>query len=281
MPMPADLVQTEPGLAVLRMAALMAEDDGALDEDLLDAMAEHTARGALRAAPAAAMWPELRRGLMARGPSRMLAALRLSGALGAVLPEVAALFGVPQLGADQRSVDIGLHTLNALADASRVDAPLEVRFALLVMNVGKSDSPPEHLPVHYRHIERGGPRIEAICGRFGVPATCRDLALLALSECERVHRVSEVRAGPVAAMLARLGAFDAPERFAALMQVCACDYRAHGEGFGPIYPKAELLQAALHACREVRRDSGDLELARATAIATAFRSQRWSAAGHV
>ncbi len=280
MPRPLDLVQTEPGLAVLRMAALLAEDDGALDEELLDAMAEHTARGALRATPAAAMWPELRRGLMARGPSRMLAALRLSGALGAVLPEVAALFGVPQLGADQRSIDIGLHTLNALAEAARCDAPLEVRFALLVMNVGKSDSPPEHLPVHYRHVERGGPRIEALCARLGVPAACRELALLALAECERVHRVSEVRAGPVAAMLARLGAFDQPHRFEALMQVCACDYRAHGEGFGPVYPKAELLHAALRACREVAGDPDDLDLARAQAIATALGSQRWSGAGH-
>jgi tRNA nucleotidyltransferase (CCA-adding enzyme) len=281
MPLPADLVQTEPGLAVLRMAALLAEDDGALDEELLDAMAEHTVRGALRATPAAALWPELQRGLMARAPSRMLAALRLSGALGAVLPEVAALFGVPQLGADQTSVDIGLHTLNALADARRCEAPLDVRFALLVMNVGKSDSPPEHLPIHYRHVERGGPRIKAICARFGVPAACRELALLALTECERVHRVSEVRAGPVAAMLERLGAFGRPERFEALMQVCACDYRAHGEGFGPVYPKAELLYTALRACREVASDADDLDLARAQAIAAALGSQRWSAAGNV
>jgi len=65
--------------------------------------------------------------------------------------------------------------------------------------------PREHLPVHYRHIERGRPRIEAICSRFEVPAVCRELALLALAECERVHRVSEVRAGPVALMLERLG----------------------------------------------------------------------------
>ena len=52
MPSP-DLVQTEPGLAVLRMAALLAEDDGALDEELLDAMAGHTLRGAepLRSRP--------------------------------------------------------------------------------------------------------------------------------------------------------------------------------------------------------------------------------------
>ena len=80
--------------------------------------------------------------------------------------------------------------------------------------------------------------------------------------------------------LQRLGAFDQPDRFAALLQVCACDYRAHGEGFGPVYPKAELLHAALRACREVAVDAEDPELARAQAIATALGSQRWSAAGH-
>lgn len=79
-----------------------------------------------------------------------------------VLPEVAALFGEPQLGADQYSVDIGLHSLNALAEAARRDALVAVRFALLVMNVAKPDSPPEHLPIHYRHSERGRPRIEAM-----------------------------------------------------------------------------------------------------------------------
>ena len=78
------------------------------------------------------------------------------------------------------------------------------------MNVGKADSPREHLPVHYKHVERGGPRIEELCARFGAPAECRDLALLALAECERVHRVSKMRAGPVALMLERLGAFGTP-----------------------------------------------------------------------
>jgi tRNA nucleotidyltransferase (CCA-adding enzyme) len=156
-----------------------------------------------------------------------------------------------------------------------------VRFALLVMNVGKADSPPEHLPVHYRHVERGRPRIEAICGRFCAPPECRDLALLALAECERVHRVSEIRAGPVAAMLERLGAFDDPKRFGLLMMLCACDYCAYGDRKGQEYPKAGLLTAALDACAHVLPtaaiDSADaLRMARAVAIAEAFRSVRWS-----
>lgn len=276
MSLPADLVQTDPGLAVLRMAALLAEDEGALDQELIDAMAGQLQRGALAATPPAAMWPELRRGLMARAPSRMIAALRLSGALDVVLPEFAALFGVPQLGDDQTSVDIGMHTLHALANAASSGAPLAVRFALLAMHVGKSDSPPEHLPIHYRHIERAMPRIDNICARFGVPDDCRELALLALQECERVHRVSEIRAGPVAAMLQRLGAFDRPQRYEQLMLLCACDYRAYGERSGAVYPKAELLDVALRACRAIPAGADDLEMAHAHAIAAAFRSMRWS-----
>ena len=126
-----------------------------------------------------------------------------------------------------------------------------MRFALLVMNVGKSDSPREHLPVHYRHVERGRPRIEEICARFRAPAECKALALLALAECERVHRVSKMRAGPVALMLERLGAFDAPERFQELMIVCASDFCAHEGREGKPYPKAALLEIALKACAEI------------------------------
>jgi tRNA nucleotidyltransferase (CCA-adding enzyme) len=153
------------------------------------------------------------------------------------------------------------------------------------MNVGKSDSPREHLPVHYRHVERGRPRIEAICDRFAVPRECRDLALLALAECERVHRISEVRAGPVAAMLERLGAFDAPVQFARLITLCTCDYFAYGDRPGEAYGKVVLLEAALKACAEIDAselvgDAADpadaLRTARAEAIALAFRSQRWS-----
>ena len=167
---------------------------------------------------------------------------------GGVLPEVAALFGVPQIADDPPLVDLGDHLLRALNEAARRNEPLPVRFALLVMNVGKVDLPPEHLPVHYRHIDRGGPRIEAICDRFNAPRDCRDLALQALAECERVHRTSEARAGPVALMLERLGAFDAPDFFALLMEVCACDYCAYGERAGAAYPKAKLLEAAFKAC---------------------------------
>ncbi|WP_457795945.1 tRNA nucleotidyltransferase [Methylocystis sp. S23] len=276
---PPDFGQTHPGLGLLRMAALLAEapdQDG--DADALALMSRQVAAGALADAAPRRIWAELARGLTGGAPSRMIATLRACGALFAVLPEVDLLFGVPQIAEGQNDVDLGAHLIKALDEAAASGAPLAVRFALLVMNVGKSDSPREHLPAHYRHIERGGPRVEAIAARFGVLEECRDLALLALAECERVHRVSKMRAGPVGAMLERLGAFDAPARFRSLMMVCACDFRAHEGRSGQVYPKAAMLETALAACAGVDAKA-DLEAtrqARAEAIARAFRSERWS-----
>lgn len=278
-PFLSNLAQVDPGLGVLRLAALLADGSEAPDDETLDEMFELVEAGALADTKPTDIWLELVRGLMARHPSKMIIALHECGALKKVLPEVADLFGVPQITDDPTPVDLGEHLLKSLDEAAWRDAPLAVRFALLVMNVGKADSPPEHLPVHYRHVERGGPRIKAIAGRFAVSGECADLALLALSECERVHRASEIRAGPVTAMLERLGAFDAPERFSLMMTVCACDYCAYGERSGEPYPKRALLERALAACATVDKtayDGEDVQDARATAIARAFRSQRWA-----
>lgn len=281
-PLPTDLVPVHPGIEIVRLAALIAEG-GALDVDSLDVMFEQVERGVLASVAPTGLWPDLERGLMSNSPQTLVQALRECGALDVVLPEVSALFGVPQISDNPSEVDIGEHILKALMRAAACNAPLEVRYALLVMNVGKSDSPREHLPVHYRHIERGAPRIEAISERFGVPDSCRELALLALAECERVHRVSRVRAGPVAAMLERIGAFRDPERFNRLMSVCTCDYLAYGGKRKKTYPQAQLLMAARDVC--VALGDGalvgagadeDLQAARAMAIAQEFGSQRWS-----
>jgi tRNA nucleotidyltransferase (CCA-adding enzyme) len=280
----SDFGQTHPALGIARMAALLAEMEGEPDADTLDLMLEQVEGGLLIGAAPSEIWPELVRGLMGRSPAKMIQILRDVGALRQILPEVSALFGVPQISDDATDVDLGEHVLKALDDATRCDAPLSVRFALLVMNVGKADSPPEHLPVHYKHIDRGRPRIEALCERFNAPAACRELALLSLAECERVHRVSKARAGPVALMLERLGAFESLDLFKQLMMVCACDYHAYAGRSGQAYLKAALLDVALKACERLEEpgrcfDASAAEArrnARAEAIARAFGSRRWS-----
>lgn len=251
------------------------------EEPEIEALASLRARirgGALANVPPSQAWPEIAVCLMSEAPARSLLRLRDCEALHHFLPEVEALFGVPQISEGEINADLGELLLNALAEAALCDAPLQVRFAIMVMNVGKPDSPREHLPVHYGHIERGRPRIEAICARFSAPQECRDLALLALAEVERVHRVSRVRAGPVAAMLERLGAFGDSACFHDLMTICACDFRAYPGRSGQAYPKAAILAEAIDACRDIATPLDDAELTalRARAIAKAFASERWT-----
>lgn len=286
---PDDPALANPAFNLLRLAALAARDEGELDDETLDLMGKQVQEGALGGVTLSALWPELEQGLMAHAPSRMFRALQTCGALAILLPEVAALFGVPQSADDPPEVDIGEHTLRVMDEAARQGAPLAVRFAALVMNLGKSDSPREHLPAHYRHMERGAPRIEVVCRRFGVPAECQDLARLALEEVERVHRAAEMRAGSMAALLERVGAFRDPDRFSQLMTLCSCDYRAYPGRATRTYPKAGLLTLALQACTNIDpakfADPFDADLedacsallqARAQAIATALGSERWT-----
>ena len=181
----------------------------------------------------------------------MLRILRECGALPQILPEVAALFGVPQICDEATDVDLGEHVLNALAEAASCDAPLAARFALLVMNVGKADSPPEHLPVHYKHMDRGRPRIEALMRAIrragGMPGIGPSVAgrMRARASCfESARRACRLDAR-TAGSLRRLRAVKQ------LMTVCACDYRAYAGRSGQVYPKAALLEIALEACAEV------------------------------
>ncbi|MBS0369106.1 MAG: tRNA nucleotidyltransferase [Proteobacteria bacterium] len=278
-----------PAVNLLRIAAAAASQDGEVDRETVALMRRQVAEGLLADLDPAQAWAELASGLMSDAPSRMLWVLRESRALQVLLPELDALFGMPQSADDPPTVDIGEHQFRVVDEAARRQAPLAVRFAALLYNVGKSDSPPEHLPAHYRHMERGLPRIEAIAERCRVPAAFRDLAVLALLEVERVHRAAEMRAGSIAAMLVRVDAFGQLQRFEQLMLLCTCDFRAYpGRATRP-YPKAAMLATALDACKvldeaAVLADYEDdpagaadaLLEARAVAIARALRSERWA-----
>ena len=80
-------------LRVARFAARLGFDVAPQTEALMRAI---VASGELDALAPERVWQELASGLMEPEPSRMLAVLRACGALRALLPEVDALFGVPQ-----------------------------------------------------------------------------------------------------------------------------------------------------------------------------------------
>ncbi|MDR1368275.1 MAG: multifunctional CCA addition/repair protein [Candidatus Accumulibacter sp.] len=201
-------------------------------------------------------WQEIARGLMTERPSRMIAVLRECGALKRLIPEIDALFGVPQRLDYHPEVDTGIHVLMALDCAARHVRALPVRFAVLLHDLGKGLTPQDDLPRHPGHEERGVPLVKAVCARLKPPSVCRDLALLVARHHGDIRRGGDLRAGTIVKILERTDAFRRPERFDRLIEACDSDYHGRlGWEDKPI-PDPDLFQRALVAARTV--DAGEI-----------------------
>ena len=131
----------EDPVRILRVARFAARLSFAIAPETLELMQRMVTSGEADALVAERVWQELARGLMEKQPSRMLQVLRDCGALARILPELDALFGVPQPAEHHPEVDTGAHMLLVLDYAAAQGFPLEVRFAALTHDLGKGTTP--------------------------------------------------------------------------------------------------------------------------------------------
>lgn len=198
------------------------------------------------------VWQELAKALREPRPSMMLRVLRESGALAVLLPEVDALYGVPQRPEYHPEVDTGLHT-ELVVDAAAALAPGDDRvgFAALVHDLGKGLTPASEWPKHIAHEHRGVRPVEAVCARLKVPAEHRALAVLACREHLNVHRLDELRDETVHDLLARADGFRQPARIDLLATVCEADKRGRAGLADAPYPQADRLRTLFAAAQAV------------------------------
>ncbi|MDT8409295.1 MAG: multifunctional CCA addition/repair protein [Wenzhouxiangellaceae bacterium] len=169
------------------------------------------------------LWQEMARALMHDKPSRFFEVLRETGALARTLPEIDALWGVPQVSRFHPEVDTGVHVMLVIDQAAAMGAPLDVRYACLVHDLGKALTPAEHLPHHHGHDQRGIEPVRTVCKRLKVPNECRDLALLVCEHHLVCHRALELRPKTVVKLLRQVDAFRKPERFEHFLLACQAD----------------------------------------------------------
>jgi len=241
----------EDPVRVLRVARFAARFGFAIAPETLALMRAMVASGEVDALVAERVWQELARGLMAETPSRMFAALRECGALAKVLPEVDALFGVPQPPEHHPEIDTGLHVMQTVDFAARAGMPLEARYALLAHDLGKGTTPREEWPRHVGHEEHSVALARALSERLRAPNECRDLAVIAARWHGDIHRALELRPATLLKILEGADAFRRPERFALLLEVCRAD-RQSRPGFGERpYAQADRFRTALAAAQAV------------------------------
>ena len=236
-------------LRVARFAARFA--DFSIAAETMELMRGMVAAGEVDALVSERVWQELARGLMAARPSRMFEVLRECGALSRLLPELDALWGVPQRADYHPEVDTGVHVMMVIDMSARLDAALPARFAALTHDLGKGATPSDILPRHYGHEAKSVVLLEAVCERLRVPTDCRDLARLVARFHSDIHRVEQLRPETRLTVLERCDALRRPERFELVLRACEADYRGRLGWEERDYTPASAWRTALAAVRAV------------------------------
>jgi len=247
---------SEDPVRILRAARFVARTGFSIAPETLILMREMVTNGEVDALVPERVWQELARGLMEKNPSHFILTLRECGALQRILPEVDALFGVPQPPQYHPEIDCGVHTMLVLEDAALYGYTLEVRFAALTHDLGKGNTPAHILPRHIGHEARSVELLRSLCERIRVPADCRDLALLVARYHGDVHRALELRPETIVRLLQNCDAWRRPERFTQVLQACAADARGRTGHEQDDYPQAAYLLRALQAAQNV--DAGEI-----------------------
>ncbi len=238
-------------LRLARFAARFSALGFTVADETVRLMRGMTANGEVDALVAERVWQELSRGLMEAQPSRMFNVLRECGALARVLPEIDALWGVPQRPEHHPEIDTGVHVMMVIDYAAGQNHALDTRFAALTHDLGKAATPREEWPRHTGHEARSVGLVAALCERLRVPADCRDLALIMAREHGNIHRAAELRAATIVKLLQSADAFRKPDRFARLLQACECDKRGRLGGEHKPYPPAARMSTAYQAAAAV------------------------------
>jgi len=244
----------EDPLRVLRVARFAARYAGlgfTVADETMGLMRQLSESGELQALTAERSWKEISRALMEDHPQVFIQVLRDCGALKELMPEVDALFGVPQPETHHPEIDTGLHTLSVLEQSALLKQPLTVRWACLLHDLGKGLTPEEEWPRHIAHEHNGLKLIKAVNERFKVPKDCQELALLVGQYHTHGHRALELKASTLLELLQSFDIYRRPQRFEEFIAACEMDARGRKGLEQRSYPQADYLRGAAKAAREV------------------------------
>ncbi len=246
----------EDPVRILRIARFAARYGFSVADETLLLMRQMVADGEADALVAERIWQELAKGLMERNPAKMIEVLRECGGLAVLLPEVEALFGVPQRADYHPEIDSGIHTLMVLQKAADMGLSLPERYAALLHDLGKAKTPSEILPKHYGHDLAGVEPVREVNRRLRAPKACAELAELVCRWHIIFHQVAQLKPATVLNTLKKTDAFRRPERFQTALNVCVADQRGRLNFEEAEYPQREHWLNLLQAANEI--DAGEI-----------------------
>lgn len=189
----------------------------------------------------------VRQWMCAENPAAVLRAHHAYGTLATYLPEVEALWGVPQPHEHHPEIDAGEHTVLVLEQAAVLSEHPAVRWAALVHDLGKGLTAEADWPRHPGHEERGMAPALALAERLGVPADWAWLGAQTSRWHLHVHRAKELSAKGLVRFFESSDFSDKPALFQAFLLACEADARGRKGLERRAYPQ----RAFMHRMFEV------------------------------
>jgi tRNA nucleotidyltransferase (CCA-adding enzyme) len=231
----------EDPVRILRAARFAARFGFSIAPETMQLMKTMVSNGEVDALVPERVWAEMKKALITDAPQIFFQVLRDCGALARILPEIDALFGVPQTAKYHPEIDTGIHTLMVIEQAARLSDDPVMRFAALVHDLGKAKTPTEILPSHRGHELGGLPLIRQLCERLRIPKEYQSLALAVAEYHLHMHKMFELRPQTVLNMLEKTRSLMNDKRTQQIAQCCIADARGR-TGF----EDRDYMQAALY-----------------------------------
>lgn len=244
-------------LRVARFAARYHHLGFQIADETLALMRQLAEQGELQHLSAERIWLETEKALREPNPERYFEVLLEVGALVEILPELTALYGVPNPAQHHPEIDSFAHTMLVLQQAVQLsqNLPAEqqtaVRFAAICHDLGKALTKPDILPHHYAHEQRGIAPTRQLCQRLKVPNAYQQLAELSCEFHTHVHKAFELRPETILKLFNRFDVWRKPQRFQLFLTLCMADSRGRLGFEQRAYPQKAFLWQLYQIAQQV------------------------------
>ena len=217
----------EDPLRVLRMCRFAAQLDFSIHVETMALATQMVQEGMLNHLSKERVWQEFEKALGTPFFDKFVLSMRQCGALKVLLPEVDVLFQVPEKEKFHPEKNSGDHTILSLQAGQNFAK--EIKFAILLHDVGKGTTPKDILPSHYEHDKRGIPLVQEICKRLKAPNKYKSLAQMGAEMHMKMRDVPYMRLSKLFDFVAKISNnFKNEQKIQNLFLICEADMKGRG-----------------------------------------------------
>lgn len=238
-------------LRVARFAARYAHLGFVVAPETMALMRRMAAAGDLAELSAERVWKEMEKALLSPGATVFFEVLRDANALAIILPELNALWGVPQRAEYHPEVDTGVHVMMALHYSVEHQQSLASRVAVLLHDLGKGTTAESEWPRHIGHEKSSKHLCERVTKRLRLPSDISELAIKVAEYHTHCHRALELKPATLLKLLWQLDILRRPQRLRDFTDACLADARGRLNFEQCDYPQADYLMAAAASIQSV------------------------------